>query len=79
MSAFPVSGSEVTKILDQIKAEYESAQNGLSGLAFGTSQHAFITARMENMSLLHTQLQSLIGDAATALVVEQLNASPEHH
>ena len=76
MSAFPASGSEVTRILDQIKVEYEAAQNGLYGLASGTSQHAFITAKMEHMSLLHSELQSLVGDSATALVVEQLNASP---
>ncbi|GCE29457.1 hypothetical protein KDA_49410 [Dictyobacter alpinus] len=79
MSTFPTPESEVTRLLNQIKAEYEAAQNGLYGLASGTSQHAFITARMEHMSLLHTELQSLIGDAATALVVEQLNASPEQH
>lgn len=77
MSTFPVSESEVTRLLNQIKAEYEAAQNGLYGLASGISRHTFITARMEHMSLLHTELRSLIGDAATVLVVEQLNASPE--
>ncbi|GER90072.1 hypothetical protein KDW_42340 [Dictyobacter vulcani] len=76
MSAFPASGSEVARILDQIKVEYEAAQSGLYGLSSGTSQHAFITAKMEHMSLLHSELQSLVGDSATALVVEQLNASP---
>ncbi len=66
-------GSEVAKILSQISAEYEAAQRGLTGLAYGTSQHEFITARMENMGQLHTELQSIVGDAAIALIADALN------
>lgn len=69
-------GSEVAKLLSQISEEYEAAQRGLTGLAYGTSKHEFITARMERMGQLHTELQSLVGDQAVALVAEQLNSMP---
>jgi hypothetical protein len=67
--------SEVTRLLSQISAEYEAAQRGLTGLSYGTSQHDFITARMENMGRLHTQLQSLVGDVAIAMIADELNNS----
>jgi hypothetical protein len=65
--------SEVARLLSQISEEYEAAQRGLTGLACGTSIHEFITAKMERMGQLHTQLQSIVGDQATAMVAEQLN------
>jgi hypothetical protein len=65
--------SEVARLLTQISAEYEAAQRGLYGMAYGTARHEFITARMENMGTLHTELQSLVGDAAIAMIAEQLN------
>ena len=65
--------SDVARLLSQITAEYEAAQRGLSGLAYGVSQHAFITARMENMGQLHTQLQTIVGDAAIGMIADQLN------
>ena len=65
--------SEVARLLAQISDEYEAAQRGLSGLAYGISQHDFITARMENMGILHNELQSLVGDAAIAMIADQLN------
>ena len=64
--------SEVARLLAQISAEYEAAQRGLSGLAYGTSQHEFITARMEHLGQLHNQLQSIVGEAATGLVIDIL-------
>jgi hypothetical protein len=67
-------GSEVARLLAQISAEYEAAKLGLTGLAYGTSQHEFITARMEHMGQLHSQLQSIVGDNAIALIAEQLNS-----
>ncbi len=67
--------SEVAQLLAQISAEYEAAQQGLSGLSMGTSRHDFITARMENMGRIHTQLHSLVGDAAIAMIADQLNHS----
>jgi hypothetical protein len=66
--------SEVARLLTQISAEYEAAQRGLSGLSYGSSQHEFITARMENMGQLHNQLQSLVGDVAIAMIADQLSA-----
>jgi hypothetical protein len=69
--------SEVARLLLQISAEYEAAQRGLTGLSYGMSQHEFITARMENMGQIHTQLQTLVGDLAIAMIADQLNMSHE--
>jgi len=65
--------SEVARILAQISADYESAQQGLTGLSLGSSQHEFITARMENMGQLHAELRDLVGDAAIAMIAVQLD------
>lgn len=65
--------SEVARLLARISDEYEAAQRGLSGLAYGVSQHDFITARMENMGQLHSQLQTIVGDVAIAMIADQLN------
>jgi hypothetical protein len=66
--------SDVARVLTQIGNEYESAQNALYGFANGTARHEFITARMENMGHLHTQLQGLVGDdQAMALIADQLD------
>jgi hypothetical protein len=69
MSNVNVQHSEVARLLNEIREEYEAAVHGLSGLAQGTSRHSFITARMENMGKLQTQLDELVGDNAIALVV----------
>jgi hypothetical protein len=66
--------SEVARLLSQISEEYEAAQRGLSGLSYGMSQHDFITARMENMGQLHSQLQTIVGDAAIAMIADRLNS-----
>jgi hypothetical protein len=66
--------SEVARLLSQISEEYEAAQRGLTGLSYGMSQHDFITARMENMGQLHSQLQTIVGDAAIAMVADRLNS-----
>ena len=66
--------SEVARLLSQISAEYEAARLGLTGLAYGVSQHEFITARMEHMGQLHNQLHSIVGDKAIALIADQLNS-----
>ena len=70
--------SEVARLLAQIGMEYEAAQRGLTGLASGTSNHQFITARMERMSDLHTSLQALVGESATALLAEHLQSLPDN-
>jgi len=59
--------------MQQITLEYEAAKRGMSGLAYGTAQHAFITARMENMGIIQDELQQLIGeDKAIKLVAQAL-------
>jgi len=78
MSDVNMQRSEVARLLDQIREEYESAMRGLSGLAQGTSRHSFITTRMENMGKLQTQLDELIGDNAIALVVNCLEGCPDY-
>ena len=69
MLRYQEHGSEVAKIT----AEYEAAQRGLTGLAYGTSQHEFISARMEHMGQLHDELQTIVGDSAIALIVDAMN------
>jgi hypothetical protein len=54
-----------------------AAKLGLEGLSYGTSRHSFITARMENMGILHEQLQDLVGDEAIALITETIEALPD--
>jgi hypothetical protein len=71
------SGSEVARLLKQIRDEYESAMSGLAGLAHGTSQHKIITQKMENIGKWHEELRGLVGDTAMALVAEQLDTLPE--
>lgn len=73
MQRAPGQRSEVARLLSQISEEYDAAQRGLSGLAYGTSQHEFITARMEHMGQIHNQLQTIVGDSAIAMIAEQLN------
>lgn len=64
--------SEVRRLLAQIDAEYAAAKRGLNGLAQGVSQHAFITARMERVSELHSELSGVVGsrEEAMRLLVE---------
>ena len=70
-------GSEVARLLAQIRSEYEAARRGLSGLASGTTKHEFITTKMETMGKLQGELETIVGDAAIALVVAQLEACPD--
>jgi hypothetical protein len=67
--------SEVARLLACIQSEYQSAQQGLFGLASGTSQHTFITQRMENMGRYHQDLQNLVGEMpAIAMIADHLEA-----
>lgn len=65
--------SEVARLLAQISAEYEAAQRGMGGFAYGSSKHEFITARMEHMGRLHRQLQSIVGESAIAMIADTLS------
>lgn len=52
--------SEVARLLRQIDLEYEAAEQGLNGLA-EVARHDFITARMEQIGVYHSDLQQLVG------------------
>ena len=68
-------GSEVARLRLQIEEEYLAAQRGLSGLAYGTSRHQFITQRMENMEKCRQKLVTLLGpEEAMKVVAETLEA-----
>jgi len=69
--------SEVARILNQIRDEYEAALRGTKSFASGNAKHSFITTRMENMGKLQTELDELIGDNAIALVVQVLESAPD--
>lgn len=69
--------SEVARLLALFRAEYEAAQWGLSGLAFGTSQHKFITTKMENMWKVHEELHNLVGETAMEMIAEDLKKVPD--
>jgi hypothetical protein len=71
----PELGSEVARLRQRIHLEYEAAQRGLSGIAQGAAQHAFITKRLENMADHYQELKALAGEQVAikilAEVVEQ--------
>ena len=54
--------SEVARLRQQIADEYIAAQRALNGLAFGTSKHQYITARMERMHVCHSALKDIVGE-----------------
>jgi len=72
-----VSKSEVARILEQINAEYEAAERGLTGLSLGAARHDFIAARIEHIGQLHTELRMLVGDDAMTLIAKQLDKPSE--
>jgi hypothetical protein len=73
MLSYEEHGSEVARLLSKITAEYEAAQRGFTGIAYGSAQHDFISARMEHMGQLHGELQTIVGDSAMSLIVDALN------
>ncbi|MBV9230069.1 MAG: hypothetical protein JOZ18_12205 [Chloroflexi bacterium] len=60
--------------MKRIADEYQAAKYGLTGLAYGTAQHQFITAKMENIEQCRQQLCTLVGSEqeATRLVAESI-------
>ena len=69
--------SEVARLKEQIRREYDAAQQALSGLAVGTAQHSFITARMENVHRAHEQLAALVGPEEAIAIIAQTVWKPE--
>lgn len=73
-----MSKSDVQRLLAEIDSQYQAAERGLHGLAQGTSQHAFITAKYNRIGELQGQLDNLVGhDQAMGLVIDRLNKSGE--
>jgi len=67
--------SEVARLRQRITEEYEAAMHGLSGLAYGTAKHEFITRRMEQIGSCHETLKQLVGEQeATRMLTETLEA-----
>ncbi|MBV9691821.1 MAG: hypothetical protein JO202_19150 [Ktedonobacteraceae bacterium] len=54
--------SEIARIRQQIDAEHEAAQRGMSGLAYGISRHDFINYRMEHLVFDIQQRREQVGD-----------------
>lgn len=67
--------SEVARLRQRIAQEYEAARRGLTGLAYGTAKHEFITRRMEQIGSCHETLKHLVGEQeATRMLAETLEA-----
>lgn len=66
-----MSQSEIARIRQQIELEQQAAWLGLYGLAQGTAQHTFITAKMERIWDLRETLVPLVGeDEANRMMCE---------
>lgn len=61
--------SEVARLMQQIRAEHESAQRGLIGIAEGTAKHVFINAHMERMWALKGELGKEVSDAEALMLI----------
>jgi len=68
----PNQHSEIVRLREAIRAEYEAAQRGLSGLALGTAQHELIIARMENLTRRVNELRQVAGEEEVKRVLMQL-------
>jgi hypothetical protein len=55
-------GSEIAQLRQKIADEYIAATRGLSGLAYGTIKHQFITHRMNAMGEHAERLKELVGE-----------------
>jgi len=67
----------VARLMARISEEYEAAQRGLNGLAEGVAQHEFITARMENIGRMSSDLKELVGEHEGArLLIMALEIEP---
>jgi hypothetical protein len=67
--------SEIARLRQRIAEEYEAAMRGLTGFAYGSVKHQFITKRMEQIGACHETLQHLVGEQeATRLLAETLEA-----
>src|SRR5712692_7176007 len=74
-----VAQSEVAQLLQRLADEYQAAQWGLTGLAYGMSKHQFITAKMENMGKAVEALTEVVGspEEAGKMVAQTLKDLPD--
>jgi hypothetical protein len=63
------NNSEVARLMEQIRAEHESAQRGLTGIAEGTARHVFIHAHIERMWKLKDELGKELSDAEALSII----------
>ncbi len=73
--------SEVARLRERVKLEYEAMMRGLNGFAEGTAMHEFISARMARVGNYHEELVKEIGeDEATRIICELYNqaTSPQN-
>lgn len=64
--------SEVALLRKRILEEYEAMKRGLTGVASGTSQHAFIDARMRRVNVYHEQLVQYVGEQEATVAITEL-------
>lgn len=57
-----MSKSEIADLRAQLELEHTASVWALTGLASGTAQHTFITARFRNMDACHKRLSELVGE-----------------
>jgi len=63
--------SEIARLREQVRLEYDSAINGLFGISEGIARHAFISAKYDRIGGLHGELERLVGEQqALEIVVE---------
>ena len=54
--------SEVARLMEQINLECRASWWALKGLASGTAQHRFITARLRKMDRYYGKLAHMVGE-----------------
>ena len=65
--------TELRRLLRQIEEEYNAAYRGMNAFSSGTTRHAFINARMENIDKCRVELEKLVGEEeAIKLIVQRM-------
>jgi hypothetical protein len=64
--------SEIARLREQIELQMQAMQQGLRGLASGTSRHAFIRARMQRIEEFQGILAKQIGEEEADQVIYDL-------
>lgn len=64
--------SEVARLRQQIELELDAMHRGMTGVALGTTRHAFIQARMQRIGACQETLAQQIGQKESMQLVYQL-------